>query len=316
MATHRVEWRAEFPARCRHGAVAVGNFDGAHRGHAVLLAALAGRAGRITGPAVAVTFDPHPLTILRPDIRVELLTTPDQRAEYLHQLGADEVLILRVTPALLDLGAEEFFSRVIRKRLDARAVVEGPTFAFGRGREGTLELLARLCADSGLGLDVIEPVDLDGVEVSSSRVRADLHRGDVADARRLLGRDYRLRGQVGTGAKRGRTIGFPTANLERVETIVPADGVYAVRATLPDGSTRAGAANVGPNPTFAEQTRKIEIHLLDYAGDLYGHSLGIDFVERLRDTRPFPNVGELVAQLTRDVAGVRSLLPVTHGETP
>ena len=315
MATHRVEWQAEFPARCRQGAVAVGNFDGAHRGHAVLLDALNRRAGHLGGPAVAVTFDPHPLTILRPDIHVELLTTADQRAEVLHQLGADEVVILHVTPELLDLRAEDFFSRVIQDRLHARAIVEGPTFAFGRRREGTLELLARLCEDSGLCLDVIEPVDLDGLEVSSSRIRADLHRGDVADARRLLGRDYRLSGIVETGARRGRTIGFPTANLGRVETIIPADGVYAVRTTLPDGSTRAAAANVGPNPTFAEQARKIEVHLLDYAGDLYGQWLSIDFVERLRDTRPFPNVTDLVAQLTADVARVRSLLSVAPGET-
>ena len=226
------------------------------------------------------------------------------------------MLILRVKPDLLVLRAEEFFSQVIQDRLGARAIVEGPTFAFGRQREGNLELLARLCRDSGLSLDVIEQVDLGGEEVSSSRVRADLHRGDVASARRLLGRDYRLLGYVATGARRGRTIGFPTANLERVETLIPGDGVYAVRATLPDGAMRVAAANVGPNPTFAEQDRKLEVHLLDYVGDLYGQSLSIDFVERLRDTRPFPNVGELIAQLTRDVAHVRSLLSVTPGEKP
>jgi riboflavin kinase/FMN adenylyltransferase len=316
MAIHRVEWQADFPARCRNGAIAIGNFDGAHRGHAALLASLARRARQVGGPAVAITFDPHPLTILRPDIRVELITTPDQRAEYLLRRGADEVLILRVTAELLNLRAEAFFSEVIRDRLAARAVVEGPTFAFGKGREGDLALLARLCADSGAIFDAIGPVDLGGAEVSSSRVRADLHRGDVAHARILLGRDYRLRGVVAGGARRGRTIGFPTANLERVETIVPGDGVYAVRVALPDGSSRAGAANVGPNPTFAEQVRKIEVHLLDYTGDLYGRPSSVDFVERLRDTRPFPGVPDLVAQLTRDVAEVRALISPTPGEKP
>jgi riboflavin kinase/FMN adenylyltransferase len=313
MAIHRVDWQDDFPARCRNGAIAVGNFDGAHRGHAALLASLARRAAKVGGPAVAVTFDPHPLTILRPDIRVELLTTPDQRADYLVQLGADEVVILHVTAKLLDLRAEEFFAGVIRDRLTARAVVEGPTFAFGKGREGDLALLARLCADSGMMLDVIGPVDLGGGEVSSSRIRADLHRGDVAHARQLLGRDYRLRGVVAAGARRGRTLGFPTANLGHVETLVPGDGVYAVRVTVPDGSTRAGAANVGPNPTFAEQVRKIEVHLLDFAGDLYDESLSVDFVERLRDTRPFAGVPDLVAQLTRDVAATRSLVSLTRG---
>ncbi len=312
MPIHRVEWRAEFPTSCRHGAIAIGNFDGAHRGHAVLLTALGRRAGQVGGPAVAVTFDPHPLSILRPDIRLELLTTPDARAEYLLRLGADEVLILRVTADLLDLQAGEFFSEVIRDRLSARAVVEGPTFAFGRGREGDLGLLGRLCRESDVVLEVIVPVALEGAEVSSSRIRADLHRGDVASARKFLGRDYRLRGQVVPGARRGRTIGFPTANLERVETIIPGDGVYAVRATLPGGEVRAGAANIGPNPTFAEQLRKIEVHLLDYSGDLYSQVVSIDFVERLRDTRPFPGVADLVAQLSRDVAHVRSLI----GEAP
>ena len=315
MPIHRVEWRAEFPLSCRHGAIAIGNFDGAHRGHAVLVGALARRARELACRAVTVTFDPHPLTILRPDLEVELLTTPEQRAEYLHQYGADEVLILRVTSELLDLRAEDFFSLVIRDRLDARAVVEGPTFAFGRRREGTLEVLARLCRIAGLFCDVIERVELEDEEVSSSRIRADLHRGDVSSARRYLGRDYRLSGHIGTGARRGRTIGVPTANLERVETIVPGDGVYAVRATLPDGRVFAAAANIGPNPTFAEQARKIEVHLLDFSGDLYGENLRIDFVERLRDTRPFPNVGELVAQLTLDVAQARSLLTPLLGGT-
>ena len=270
----------------------------------------------VGGPAVAITFDPHPLTILRPDIRVELLTTPDQRADYLLRLGADEVVVLRVTAELLDLRAREFFSQVIRDRLGARAVVEGPNFAFGRGREGNLPLLGRLCAESGAILDVIEEVDLEGAEVSSSRIRADLHRGDVRHARELLGRDYRLRGVVVAGARRGRTLGFPTANLERIETIVPRDGVYAVRAVLPDGSTRAAAANIGPNPTFGEQSRKVEVHLLDYTGDLYSRPLTVDFVERLRDTRPFAGIPDLTAQLTRDVALARELLSPTHGEKP
>ena len=302
--------------RCRHGAIAIGNFDGAHRGHAVLLKALARRAGQVGGPAVAITFDPHPLSILRPDSRLELLTTPDERAEYLLQLGADEVLILHVTAELLDLGAEEFFSRVIMDRLDARAMVEGPTFAFGRRREGDLDLLGRLCGESDVVLEVIAPVALDGAEVSSSRIRADLHRGDVASARRFLGRTYSLRGHVVPGARRGRTIGFPTANLERVDTIIPGDGVYAVRATLPGGEVCAGAANIGPNPTFAEQLRKIEVHLLDFTGDLYSQTVSIDFVERLRDTRPFPSVAHLVAQLRQDVVQVRSLIPSTPGEAP
>src|SRR5262249_11477917 len=160
--------------------------------------------------------------------------------------------------------AADFFEGVIRRGLAARAMIEGPDFAFGRGREGDLELLRRLCTEAGVCLSVVPPVEVDGVEVSSSRVRAALLRGDVRAAAAQLGRAYLLRGVVGTGQRRGRTIGFPTANLTGVTTVVPADGVYAAFARPADGLARYAAVNVGGNPTFAEHGRKIEAHLLDF----------------------------------------------------
>lgn len=300
MATHLLEWRDPVPASCRGGAVAIGNFDGVHLGHAVLLRQLGHQARAAGGPAVALTFDPHPRQLLRPHQSLPLLTTPDDRHELLRAGGVDEVLVLRTTPEMLRLTAEEFFAEVMCGRLAVKVLVEGADFRFGRDREGNVETLARLCRAAGVGLVLEPPFRLGETLVSSSAVRSALARGDAAEAARLLGRPYRLRGVVGGGARRGRTIGFPTANLERAETVVPGNGVYAVRALWRDGSWPA-AANVGPNPTFGESARKVEVHLIGFEGDLYGEPLAADFVQRLRDTRPFAGVQDLVEQLKADV---------------
>ncbi len=288
------------PAACRGGAVTIGNFDGVHLGHRSLLAELRRQAQAVGGPAVAVTFDPHPLQLLRPERFLPVLTTTADRAALLQAGGADEVLILRTSPELLRLTPDDFFTEVLIGRLTARALVEGQDFRFGRDRAGSVEALAALCRDKGLVLSVVPPLVRDGVVVSSSRVRNALLAGDVRKATALLGRPYRLHGTVGVGQRRGRRLGFPTANLERFETVVPGDGVYAVRAWL-QGAGWPAAANVWPNPTFGEDARKVEVHLIGFSGDLYGAALTVDFVDRLRDTRPFDGVEDLVRQLRADV---------------
>jgi riboflavin kinase/FMN adenylyltransferase len=306
MASLTIDWHDRPPGTCRGGAVTIGNFDGVHLGHASLVEALRAEARAVGGPAVALTFDPHPLELLRPGQKQPLLTTPEDRSRLLQELGADHVLVLRATTDLLALTAEEFFDRVVRERLDARALVEGVNFGFGRNRAGNVETLAGLCRGAGLVLRVVPAVQVGGVEVSSSQVRALLLGGAVGEAAALLGRPYRLHGTVGTGQRRGQGLGFPTANVEQARTLVPGDGVCAVRVHL-DGPGPAwpGAANVGPNPTFGEQARKVEVHLIGFAGDLYGRALAVDFVRRLRDTRPFGSVAELVEQLRRDVEEAR-----------
>ena len=300
MATHTIHYHEPLGKACRGGAVTVGNFDGVHRGHQALLAGLRRQASAVGGPAVVLTFDPHPLQLLRPAQFQPVLTTLADRAELLHGYGADEVVVLRTTPELLHLSARDFFEQVLRGRLDARAVVPGFNFGFGRDREGTVETLAAFCREAGLAFALVPPLELDGRPISTSRVKGELVRGDVRQAAVLLGRPYRLRGVVGTGQRRGQTLGFPTANLEAAETIVPADGVYAGSAHA-DGGSWPAAVNVGPNPTFGEGARKIEAHLIGFQGDLYGHKLALDFVERLRDTRPFAGPNELVRQLRADV---------------
>jgi riboflavin kinase/FMN adenylyltransferase len=286
--------------------VSVGNFDGVHRGHVALLEELHRQAAGVRGPAVALTFDPHPMQLLRPAGFPSPLTTVADRARLLHEHGAGQVVILETMHDLLRLTAEEFFERVVRGHFQARGMVEGINFGFGRGRGGNVETLAALCRRDGLRLVIVPPLVLDGQPISSSRVRDALMRGAVREAAVCLGRPYRLSGTVESGQKRGAGLGFPTANLGRIETLIPGNGVYAVRAE--HGGTRwPGAANIGPNPTFGENARKVEVHLIDFHGDLYGQSLSVEFIDRLRDTRPFANVNELIAQLRADVERARDI---------
>ncbi len=304
MVMHRLAWDAAVPAECRGGAVAIGNFDGVHRGHAFLVSELRKQAAAVGGPAVVVTFDPHPLQLLRPEQFEPVLTTLADRGRLLLRRGADHVVVLQTTHELLKRTAEEFFDGVIRERLAARALAEGSNFRFGHDREGDVETLRRLGARHRIGVAIVPPLLQDGLPVSSSRVRRALLRGAVVEAAWLLDRPYRIRGVVGTGQRRGQKLGFPTANLERVPVLIPGDGVYAVRVHQ-GGTSWPGAANVGPNPTFGEQARKVEVHLIGFRGDLYGQELEVDFLERLRDTWPFSGVAELVAQLHADVERAR-----------
>jgi riboflavin kinase/FMN adenylyltransferase len=309
MAILTANWDDTLPPSIQRGAVAIGNFDGVHRGHLALLAELRRQAVAVGGPAVAVTFDPHPLKILRPERFQPVLTTIADRAALLQAHGADHVLILRTTPALLGLSAHQFFEGVVRDRLAARAMTEGPNFGFGRNREGDVTRLAELCRLHGMILVVVSPLEWHGAVVSSSRVRTALVQGNVREAADLLNRPFRLHGIVEPGQHRGHTLGFPTANLRQVETLAPGDGVYAVRVEYHD-QVWPGAANVGSNPTFGEHARKIEVHLIGFQGELLGQSLAVDFIERLRDTRPFAGVAQLVEQLKLDVERARRLVTV------
>ena len=307
MAHRTLAWTAAPPPEVAGGAVTVGNFDGVHLAHRSLVGAARGWADRVGGPCVAVTFDPPPLALLNPGAAKPPLTTPDRRAELLHAAGADEVVTLLTDPGLLALGPEAFFEDVVVGTLAARAVVEGENFRFGRDRQGDARLLRALCAAGGLGFETAPTVVVGGEPVSSSRVRASLTAGDVRAAAGLLGRGYAVDGVVETGAKRGRTLGFPTANVGGIRTLVPKDGVYAVRATV-DGVSHPAAANVGPAPTFGVTSRTVEVHLIGFRGDLYGRPLRVGFVGRLRDTRRFAGIEELRAQLQADVAAAVAVL--------
>lgn len=304
MATLSIPWTTHPPDEFTGGAVTVGNFDGVHLGHRALLAATIRNARAVGGPAVAVTFDPPPVALLNPPALKAPLTAVADRAALLHAAGVDHVVILQTDPGLLALSPEAFFEDVILRLFRAKAVVEGFNFRFGRGRAGDTATLRELCGRHGLAFEEVTPNLGDGEPISSSRVRDALNAGDVSAAAGMLGWNYTVAGVVEAGAKRGRTIGFPTANVGGIPTLLPKDGVYAVTATV-DGRTWKGAANLGPAPTFGEDTRKVEVHLIDFAGDLYGKALRVEFVRRLRDTRAFGGVAELIDQLKRDVEAAK-----------
>ena len=289
------------PSTLRAGAVAIGNFDGVHRGHARIVERLLALAKRVGGPALVFTFDPHPVRLLRPAEAPPPLTWTDRKAELLVELGVDAMIAYPTDEKLLQLEPREFFDFIIRDQLDARAIVEGPNFHFGRNRRGNVELLQQYVDESGLKLEVVEPLTVEGQYVSSSRVRNVVASGRIDAACQMLTRPYRIRGMVTHGAGRGAKIGFPTANVDAIDTLLPGAGVYAGAAY--HAAVRWPAAiNVGPNPTFGEHALKVEVHLIGCHDQLYGQPLEVDFLGRLRDIQPFPNVEALTAQLQRDVA--------------
>lgn len=288
------------------GVVAIGNFDGVHRGHRSMIAALLHRAREAAAPAVVFTFDPHPIALLRPQENPPPLSTIERKLELLEGCGVDCTVVYPTDRALLELTPREFFDQVILGRLAARGLVEGPNFFFGHDRAGDIATLAGFCGQAGLSLDIVPPVKVGELIVSSTQIRRLVLAGDVRSAAELLGSPYRIRGRVSRGSGRGRTLGFPTANLEQVRTVMPREGVYAGRARIGDG-WRAAGINIGPNPTFAEQAHKFEVHVIDYQGDLYDAWLEVELLDRLRDTRPFDGLDSLKQQLERDVAQARSI---------
>ena len=295
--------------------VTLGNFDGVHQGHVALIATanrLALELGNL--PVLALALDPHPRVLLGQPVPAPL-TTLEDRLALLVGAGATHAALLRASTTLLTWDADTFFHRVLVDSLQARGLVEGHNFCFGRARGGTIDTLKKLCPASHIRLGIVEAVALADGEVSSTRIRAALAEGDVTAATRLLNRPYRLRGAVVHGAHRGRTIGFPTANLA-ARTVVPATGVYACLATLADGSTLPAATHIGPAPTFGDTQARVEAHLLDFAGDLYGTDLALDFIARVREPRQFPSPHELVAQMTRDITSIRALCSTRLPQEP
>lgn len=288
-------------------AVALGTFDGVHLGHrAVVRAAVEEARGR-GWRSVAVTFDPHPRAVVRPGTEPPLLTTVGLRREALLDLGVDEVRVVRFDEELSRKSPEEFVRDVLVGALGAGVVVVGENYRFGRGAAGDAGELRRLMGRYG-GEARVVGIEGGNGEVSSSRIRQLLGTGDVRAAARLLGRPYVLRGEVVRGDERGRTIGFPTANVRPDPVVVvPARGVYAGRVRV-GGEWEGAAINVGLAPTFGREESKVEAHLLDFDGDLYGRVVDVGFVERVRAEKKFSGVEELRKQIKRDVGRVRAAL--------
>src|SRR5205823_1738143 len=234
------------------------------------------------------------------------LAWTDRKVQLLDELGVTAVIAYSTDEALLALTPEQFFQRIVLEKLAARGMVEGPNFFFGHNRAGNIDTLASLCRTADISLEIVPPILVAGEIVSSSRVRTAIQAGDVDLARQLLTRPYRVRGMVTHGAGRGAKLGIPTANLAAIDTLLPAQGVYAARAFAATGNW-AAAVNIGPNPTFGEQSLKVEVHLIGFDGPLYGQPLEIEFLSRLRSIRPFESIEALKSQLQHDISAAQRI---------
>jgi riboflavin kinase / FMN adenylyltransferase len=283
----------------------LGVFDGLHLGHQLIMQTVVERARALQAVPTVLTFDPHPRAVLHPESAPPLLQTFDQKVEALGVLGIEQTIVVRFTREFAQVRAEEFLRDVVQERLHARAVYLGRGFAFGYQREGNIELLRRVSEQLGFEADEVPEVRLRGQRISSSRIRELLARGQVNLARRMLGRPYGVEGRVVRGHERGRTIGFPTANLHPQNRVIPAGGVY-VTATLIDGAWRRSITNIGTRPTFdLDGQPSIETYVMDWTGDLYGDVVRVRFLHRLRAEQKFSSVDELKRQIEYDTARAR-----------
>ncbi len=295
-------------------ALTIGNFDGVHRGHRALLERV--RAYKDSHPSRAirtcvVTFDPHPVEILRPEQAHLRLCSTTERVKLIKDSGIDEVRIIPFTAEFSRTPAREFFENVLLQGLNPEYVVVGHNFFFGHNREGTPGKILDWCSEQGIQAEVLGPIEADGTEISSSRIRALLREGHVQAVSRLLGRDYSYTAEVVHGDKRGRQIGVPTANLKAEEKrCLPKNGVYVTVTSTDDGKTFPSVTNVGVKPTLqtGNHELRIETHLLDFEGDLYGKHLTVEFRDRVRDEMRFASIAELAQQIQNDIAYARSKL--------
>lgn len=303
-------------------AVAIGNFDGVHLGHQRLLQTAIAAAGPAGGDAVAFTFDPHPAAVLAPHKAPALITSRARKLELLAEAGMSACVLEPFTRELAAMSPDDFLQSILVEILGARHIVVGYDFTYGRERAGTTATLRAFGQARGIDVHIIEPVEVGGAVVSSTRVRELVRAGDMAGARAMLGRDFDLDGAVIRGDGRGARIGIPTANLALDTRLLPAGGVYAVRVRILDGGAGdalPAVANLGTNPTFVDRTElSLEVHILDFAADLYDKRLRVEVVERLRGEQRFAGIDALLTQIRADIEQARVLLgaPGPAGERP
>ena len=307
-AIARLDDRLPVPDRLRGAIIAMGNFDGFHRGHQAVVARAITWARAEGRPAIVATFDPHPMRVFHPDTPPFRLTTLDQRERLFAAAGADAMLVFHFTPELAGKSAEEFVA-MLAGHLGAAGVVTGADFTFGHGRSGNIARLKELGAPIGLRSEFVPPVvDGRGEVISSSRIRDALKSGDCATAADLLTRPFVIQGVVQHGAKLGRTIEFPTANLDLGTYLRPAYGVYAVRGLLPGGQDVDGVANLGIRPMFDPPKELLEPYFFDWSGDLYGQTIEVELIAWLRAEAKFDGLDALTAQIRLDCERARQIL--------
>lgn len=289
--------------------VTVGTFDGVHLGHWRVLEEIGARAAAVDGRSVLVTFDPHPLRIVRPAAAPPLLTTPDEKKTVLAESPLDYVAFVAFTPELREYSPRRFVTELLLSRLGMSELVIGYDHGFGKGRSGDVDTLRIIAAECGFALDVVDAVQAGDAAISSTSIRRALQEGRLADANRGLGRPYPLTGIVVRGDGRGRELGFPTANIRvsGVDKLVPAAGIYACHASVA-GGRYMGALHIGPRPSFPGAGTTVEVFLLDFDGQLYGHEIRLELVEFLRPVAAFDKVQALKKQMRADVERTRAIL--------
>ncbi|MBG0791564.1 MAG: bifunctional riboflavin kinase/FAD synthetase [Desulfovibrionaceae bacterium] len=288
--------------------VTIGNFDGVHKGHQRLIELACSRAKASGLVSVAVTFDPHPLWVLRNDKTPPFITLTEQKLELISQYGPQVCLLLNFTMEMAKLSPEEFVRTYLLDGLNMKEMIIGYDYHLGKGRAGNFETLRELGDAHGFTVDRLDPVTVDNAIVSSTRIRDLVQAGNVWGARPLLGRFYQVKGEVVHGKNRGgRLLGFPTANLKLVDELFPKPGVYAVWVEA-DGVVHMGVANIGKNPTFGNDVLSVEAHLLDFSGDIYGADIRVHFVQRIRDEKKFSGIDELKERIATDVDLGRRIL--------
>ncbi len=297
--------------RCvRNPVLTLGNFDGIHIGHQKIIRKVVERARELGCPSAVYTFEPHPLRVVAPHKSPPLLLEREDKKRIIESFGIDYLILARFTKEFAAKHPREFVEEVLVRELSVKEVWVGHDYAFGRGKTGTVEYLKELGGEFGFGVRVVPACKRGGLVVSSSRVRELISRGEVKEAARLLARPYSIKGRVVKGRVVGRTIGFPTANLDVVNELVPARGVYAAYAKL-NGRPYMAVVNIGTAPTFSKKAHKaetVEVHLLDFRGDIYGKEMEVFFIKRLRDERPFDSVEELARNIDKDVSDARRVL--------
>lgn len=304
----RLDGGAVAPAELAGGVVALGNFDGFHLGHQAVVGRAVARAKAEGRPALVATFDPHPVRHFKPDAAPFRLTTLEQRERLFAEAGADAMVVFRFDVELASLDARAFVAERLTGRLRVGGVVTGADFTFGRGRSGNVQVLHALGEEAGFSVETVGPVTLDGAPVSSSRIREALRAGDPVAAAGLLTRPFAIEGLVQHGDKLGRTIGYPTANIDLGKYLRPRYGVYAVRGRLADGRLLDGAANIGVRPMFDPPKELLEVFFFDWSGDLYGQCVEVELIAYLRPEAKFDALDAMVRQMDTDCARARDIL--------
>lgn len=295
----------------QNAVITIGNFDGVHIGHQALFHRTVEKADALQGTSVAVTFEPHPLRVLTSAEQPPLITLYEQKCELIERSGVDALVCIPFTRTFAAISARDFVERILVNKLGMKGIVVGRDYSFGRNREGNLELLRRFSTELGFEIDTVDWIQsINGAtgRISSTRIRELVMEGRMQDAKKMLGRDYQIRGKVATGRNRGgRLLGFATANINLQDELCPKTGIYAVTVEH-KGRTFPGVANIGYSPTFDDNLFTVEVHLLDFSENLYNEVIRVNFIERLRDEKKFENIQALSEQIRRDIVQARDIL--------